>query len=321
MGDTSLSVVAPPKGATEIRASRNLKKTFVRDRYLLILMIPGLLYFILFRYAPMGGLVIAFKDYSIFKGMWESDWVGLENFRDIFTSLDFWQILRNTLVISLLKLSFGFPVPIFLALLLNELTSQSFKRIVQALLYIPYFIAWTIVGTMMLSVLSPNWGFIPTIIESLVGERPNLLTNGGSFITILIVSDIWKHAGWGTIIYLAAFTQIDPNLYEAAIVDGANRWQQIFRITIPSILGIIIMLLIIRIGWIMHAGFEQILVLQNPVVRDVSEIFDTYVFRVGLGRGEYSFTATVDFFKSLVGLILIVLADRLSKMVGEEGLL
>jgi putative aldouronate transport system permease protein len=284
-------------------------------------MIPGLLYFILFRYAPMGGLVIAFKDYSIFKGMWESDWVGLENFRDIFTSLDFWQILRNTLVISLLKLSFGFPVPIFLALLLNELTSQSFKRIVQALLYIPYFIAWTIVGTMMLSVLSPNWGFIPTIIESLVGERPNLLTNGGSFITILIVSDIWKHAGWGTIIYLAAFTQIDPNLYEAAIVDGANRWQQIFRITIPSILGIIIMLLIIRIGWIMHAGFEQILVLQNPVVRDVSEIFDTYVFRVGLGRGEYSFTATVDFFKSLVGLILIVLADRLSKMVGEEGLL
>jgi putative aldouronate transport system permease protein len=269
----------------------------------------------------MGGLVIAFKDYSIFKGMWESDWVGLENFRDIFTSLDFWQILRNTLVISLLKLSFGFPVPIFLALLLNELTSQSFKRIVQALLYIPYFIAWTIVGTMMLSVLSPNWGFIPTIIESLVGERPNLLTNGGSFITILIVSDIWKHAGWGTIIYLAAFTQIDPNLYEAAIVDGANRWQQIFRITIPSILGIIIMLLIIRIGWIMHAGFEQILVLQNPVVRDVSEIFDTYVFRVGLGRGEYSFTATVDFFKSLVGLILIVLADRLSKMVGEEGLL
>lgn len=303
----------------QIRYSR--RKHLARSKYLYVLLAAPVLYFLMFRYAPMFGLVIAFKDFNVFRGMWASDWVGLENFRDIFSSPDFWQVFRNTLLISLYKIVVGFPVPIVLALLMNEMVSQKFKRTTQTVLYLPYFISWTVIGTIILVVFSPTTGFMSQVSIWLTGSRLNLLASRQYFRAILVVTDIWKTAGWGTIIYLAALSTIDPQLYEAAIVDGANRWQQIWRITIPSILGVIVLLLIMRIGWIMYAGFEQILVLQNPVVRDVSDIFDTYVYRVGLGRGEYSFTATAELFKSVTGLILIFGADRFAKAMGEEGLL
>ena len=303
----------------QIRYSR--RKRIDRSKYLYILLALPVVYFLMFRYAPMFGLLIAFKDYNVFFGMWESPWVGFENFRNIFQSPDFWNVFRNTLLISLYKVVAGFPVPIILALLMNEMRSRLFQRTTQTLLYLPYFISWTVIGTIILVIFSPTTGFMSEVSVWLTGSRLNLLASRDYFRGILVVTDIWKTAGWGTIIYLAALSTIDPQLYEAAIVDGANRWQQIWRITLPSIMSMIVLLLIMRIGWIMYAGFEQILVLQNPVVRDVSDIFDTYVYRVGLGRGEYSFTATAELFKSVSGLILILGADRFAKIMGEEGLL
>ncbi|MFW5880620.1 MAG: ABC transporter permease [Spirochaetota bacterium] len=313
---------APTVALTKEQMRYTRRKRLDRSKYLYVLLAAPVLYFLMFRYAPMFGLVIAFKDYNVFLGMIESEWVGLENFHDIFTSPDFWQVFRNTLIISLYKIVAGFPVPIVLALLMNEMRSVKFRRLTQTVLYLPYFISWTVIGTIILVIFSPTTGFMSQVSVWLTGgSRLNLLASRQYFRGILVITDIWKTAGWGTIIYLAALSTIDPQLYEAAIVDGANRWQQIWRITIPSIMGVIVLLLIMRIGWIMYAGFEQILVLQNPVVRDVSDIFDTYVYRVGLGRGQYSFTATAELFKSVTGLILIFGADRFAKVMGEEGLL
>ena len=300
---------------------RESRRKLSHSKVMLLMMALPVVYFLVFRYAPMFGLVIAFKDYNVFLGLRASEWVGLRNFRELFASPDFWQIFRNTLVISLMKLIIGFPIPIILALLLNEIRSTGFKRVMQTVLYLPYFISWAIIGTMILVLFSPTSGLLSGVSIWLTGERMNLLTSAEHFRGILVVSDIWRNAGWGTIIYLAAISQVDPNLYEAAIVDGANKLRQIWHVTIPAIAGVIVLLFILRVGWMMHAGFEQILVLQNPLVMDVSDIFDTYVYRVGLGRGEYSYTATAEMFKSVISLVLIYGTDRLAKALGEEGLL
>ena len=305
-----------------LASTGRLRRRFHRARYLYAMLAVPLVYLAMFRYAPMFGLVIAFKDYNVFRGVWDSPWVGLENFRNVFATPDFWQVFRNTLLISFYKLLFSFPIPIVLALLMNEMRSQRYKRFVQTVLYLPYFIAWTVLGSVILIIFSPSGGILSQVSVWLTdGSRMNLLASRQYIRGILVITDIWKTAGWGTIIYLAAMSTIDPQLYEAAIVDGANRFQRIIRITLPSISGVVVMLLIMRIGWIMNAGFEQILVLQNPVVRDVIDIFETFVYRVGLGRGQYSFTATADAFKSVVGLILIVSADRFAKALGEGGIL
>jgi putative aldouronate transport system permease protein len=312
-----------PTLSPELVAARRVsrRRAFTRSKYIYAMMLPGIIYFLMFRYAPMFGLVVAFKDFNVFQGIWGSPWVGLENFRDIFASPDFWNVFRNTLIISAYKIVIGFPVPIVLALMMNEMGSRGFKRTIQTVIYLPYFISWVVIGGIILTIFSPTTGFLSQVSIVLTGDRVNILASRTFFRPILVLSDIWKTAGWGTIIYLAAMSQVDPNLYEAAIVDGANRWRQTIHITIPTITGVIILLLILRIGWIMYAGFEQILVMQNAIVRDISEVFETYVYRVGLGKGEYSFTATAELFKSVVGLILVVSADRLAKFVGEEGLL
>ncbi|MBD2844033.1 sugar ABC transporter permease [Paenibacillus sp. IB182496] len=293
----------------------------LRDKNLYFMLLPGLVYFIVFRYFPMAGLIIAFKDYDIFKGIQDSPWVGLDIFREVFSSSDFKDILFNTLLISFYKLIFGFPVPILLALLLNEIRFRFFQRLSQTILYLPHFISWVVIGGIMLTLLSPNYGIAGDIMRLFGVEPFNLLGSRDYFRSILVVSDIWRNAGWGTIIYLAALTQVDPTLYEAAVVDGANKWKQTWHITLPSIAPVIILLLILDIGRIMNVGFEQILILQNPLVRDISDVFETYVYRVGIQRGEYSFTAALDFFKSVVSAVLIISAHRISKRLGQEGLL
>jgi putative aldouronate transport system permease protein len=298
-------------------AWREIKKS----RYLYLLLLLPVAYFVLFRYAPMFGLVIAFKDFNIIRGIWASKWVGLANFKDVFSSPDFWNVFRNTMLISLYKIVFGFPLPIALAILMSEMRSRFVKRSVQTVLYLPYFISWPVIGTIILVIFSPSTGAFSQVSIWLTGDRLNLLASRQYIRAILVASEIWKTTGWGTIVYFAALSTVDPGLYEAAVIDGASRWQQIWRITVPSIMNVIVLLLVMRMGWIMYAGFEQILVLQNPVVRDVSDIFETYVYRVGLGRGQYSFTATAEMFKSVVGLVLIVAADRFAKLMGEEGLL
>lgn len=294
---------------------------FNKYKYLYLMLIPGMLFYAMFKYAPMGGIIIAFKEFNPFQGLFASKWVGFENFRKVFSSPDFFTIFKNTLVISGLKILFGFPIPIILALLLNEMRLRRFKSIVQTAIYLPHFISWAVVGTIFLSIFSPTYGFIPQFLEIFTGERINFIASRKHFVPLLIISDVWKTCGWGTILYLAALTSIDPTLYEAATVDGAGRWQKIWHITLPGLKSIIVVQLIMRFGWIMDAGFEQILIMQNPVVLSASDIFDTYVYRVGLTQGRYSFTAAVDLFKSVIGFIMIITLDRICKALGEDGII
>ena len=289
-------------------------------RLFYLMMLPGLLYFAVFRYLPMFGLVIAFKDYDIFKGIWASEWVGLKNFRELFHSSDFWNVLTNTLKISFAKIVIGFPIPIILAILLNEMRSVRFKKVIQTLLYLPHFLSWVVIGGIMLNLFSPVFGLAGEFFRATGIEPMNILAQKSTIFGVVIASDVWKECGWSTIIFLAALTQVDASLYEAAKMDGANRFKQMIYITLPAISGVIILLLILRIGKIMNAGFEQILVLQNAVTRESIDIFDTYVYREGLQRGEYSFSSTVDMFKPVVAFIMVVGADKISKKFGEEGL-
>ena len=313
-------MAAGVKTARRAVPNKKLWKTIKDYKVLYLLMVPGLLYFILFRYIPMFGLVIAFKDYDIFKGIWESEWVGLQNFRDLIDSPDFWNVMKNTLVISLTKIVIGFPIPILLAILLNEIRHVKFKKVIQTCIYLPHFLSWVVITGIMLNLFSPVFGLAGTFFRAFDLEPVNIMAQKGTIFWVVIFSDIWKEAGWSTIVFLAALTQVDMNLYEAAKMDGANKFQQMIHITIPAISSIIIVMLILRIGKIMNAGFEQILVLQNPVTRESIDIFDTYVYREGLQMGSYSFAATVDTFKSVIALILVTSANKISKLFGEEGL-
>lgn len=289
-------------------------------KVLYIMMLPGLLYLLIFRYLPMFGLVIAFKDYDVFKGIWASEWVGFKNFEMIFKSRDFANILKNTLVISFTKILIGFPIPILLAIMLNEIKSVKFKKVTQTLLYLPHFLSWVVIGGIMINLFSPVFGLAGEFFKALGIEPVNIMASKSSIFWVVIISDVWKECGWSTIVFLAALTQVDVSLYEAARMDGANKLKQMLYITLPAISGIIILMLILRIGKIMNAGFEQILVLQNPITQECIDIFDTFVYREGLGRGDYSFAATVDMFKSIVALILVSGADKISKLLGEEGI-
>ncbi|MDF2927326.1 MAG: carbohydrate transporter rane protein 1, family [Paenibacillaceae bacterium] len=304
-----------------VRQRSPMFRTVINDRFLYLMLLPGFIFFVVFKYVPMYGIVIAFKDFDIFRGIMDSEWVGLQIFREVFDSADFWNIFRNTILISLYKIIFGFPAPIMLALLLNELMSQKFKKWIQTILYLPHFISWVVLSGIMLAIMSPSTGLAGMMFELFGYEPKNIMADPTYFRSILVASDIWKEMGWSTIIYLAALTQISPDLYEAAIVDGAGKFTQIWRITLPSIRNVIIMLLILRIGGLMNAGFEQVLVMQNSAVREVSEIFDTYVFRYGIQQGNYSFATAVGLFNSVIALILITLAQWISKLFGEEGLL
>ena len=297
-----------------------MAKAMKEHKVLYLLMVPGLLYFVLFRYLPMFGLVIAFKDYNIFKGIWASDWVGLANFEALVHSSDFWNVMKNTLVISLTKILIGFPIPILLEILLNDIKSMRFKRVTQTFLYLPHFLSWVVIGGIMLNLFSPVFGLAGEVFRTLGIEPVNIMAKKGSIFWVVIFSDVWKEAGWSTIVFLAALTQVDESLYEAAKMDGANKFKQMLHITLPCISSIVIVMLILRIGKVMNAGFEQILVLQNPITMESIDIFDTYVYREGLGRGSYSFAAAVDTFKSVIALILVTSANKISKMFGEEGI-
>jgi putative aldouronate transport system permease protein len=298
----------------------NLLKILNRNKYLYLMMIPGLISVLVFHYFPMYGLVIAFKDYNPFIGIADSPWVGLDNFKTIFASGDFWQVLRNTLIISIYKLLVGFTAPILLALILNEVAHQKFKRAIQSVLYLPHFISWVTLGGIMLTIFAYNGGIVNTMITALGGHRVNIFADAAHFRWVLVWSDVWKGVGWGTIIYLSAITQVDTSLYEAAVVDGAKRWRLMWHITLPAIKSVVVLLLILRIGHLMSSDFEQILVLQNNLVRSVSDVFATYVYRVGLGQAQYSFATCVGIFESVVAIVLIVSANRVAKMLGEEGL-
>lgn len=291
-----------------------------KDKYLYLLALPGLIYFLLFKYVPMWGITIAFKDFSPFLGYVESPWVGWQHFQRLFSNQDFLMLLRNTLAISFLNLLFFFPLPIILSLLLNEVRNQIYKRTVQSIIYLPHFLSWVIIASLTFMLLSKSEGVINQLIVLFGFEKFDFLTNSNIFWFLLTGQSIWKEAGWGTIIFLAAIAGVNTELYEAAKIDGANRFRQIWHVTLPAIRNVIIILLILRLGDVMEVGFEQVFLMYNGAVSEVAEVFDTYVYRVGIQQGQFSYSTAVGLFKSLVGLVLVVVANRMAKRFGEEGI-
>lgn len=297
--------------ATQSALQRQLRRAW-RYRELYLLLLPTIIFFLIFSYVPYGGLLMAFQDFSPRRGILGSPWVGWEHFQYLFGRAGFYEILTNTVLISAYKLIFGMPVPILFALLLNEVRNLYFKRVTQTLTYFPHFLSWVVYGGLMVIFLAPG-GALPNMVESFGGSNPRFLSNPVYFRTILVVTNILKEFGWSAIIYLAAITAIDPALYEAAMVDGANRWQQMRHITLPAIRGVIIILFILNLGHILDAGFEQIFVMYNPSVYSVSEIIDTYVYKIGLVSGRFSLATAVGLFKGVIGMILILTSNQILK--------
>lgn len=290
-----------------------------RDKYLYLLVLPGILYFLVFKYYPMWGLIIAFQDYSPYMGVFKSSWVGLENFTRFFNNPDFFILFRNTMMISLLSLVFFFPLPILLALCMNEVSNKYFKRTIQSIVYLPHFLSWVIISGITLLLLSQTNGIVNMLLQYAGFSKIDFLTNENFFWGVLTGQNIWKDTGWGTIIFLAAITGIDTQLYEAARIDGASRIRQMWHITLPGIRNVIIILLILRLGHIMDVGFEQVFLMSNGAVARVADVFETYVYRNGIQQGQFSYTTAAGLFKSVIGLVLVVGSNWLAKRFGEEG--
>ncbi|WP_284645522.1 ABC transporter permease [Paenibacillus silviterrae] len=315
-----LTVPRTPGTASGLLTKGRRLSNFRQYWDLYLIMVPGLLYFILFKYLPMWGIVIAFKDFSIFAGFSMSEWVGLEQFRKMLNDPQFFLVFRNTIIISLYKLIWGFPGPIILALLLNEIRSMFYKRTIQTLAYLPHFLSWIIIGGIMVNVLSPVTGAVNGVIEWLGFEPIFFLADPQWFRAMLVISDIWKEVGWGAIIYLAALAGVDPQLYEAAVMDGAGKWKQLIHVTLPSIMSTIIVLFLLRLGHILDVGFEQVFVLYNSLVYDVADVIETYVYRIGIGQSQFSYSTAVGLLKSVISLILVVIINKAVKKTGQEGI-
>ncbi len=309
----------PEKARPKTNPESSLLKRMNKNRWLYVMILPGLLYFLVFKYVPMYGLIISFQDYKPFQGIRGSEWVGFKHFHRLFTEPDFLNILTNTLVLFGLNILFFFPVPIILALMLNELRGSFFKRLFQSLVYLPHFMSWVIIVSIGYVMLTMDGGILNELIAMLGFEKVNFLLSPAWFRPTYIIQVIWREAGWGTIIYLAAIASVDTQLYEAARMDGATRLRQIWHITLPAIRSVIIILLILKIGDVLELGFEHVYLLLNAMNREVAEIIDTYVYTAGLLQGKFSYSTAIGFFKSLVGLVMVVLANKLAKKFGEEG--
>ncbi|AIQ21776.1 sugar ABC transporter permease [Paenibacillus sp. FSL H7-0737] len=300
---------------------KEIKTNLIRDRYLYLLLIPFLAWYIIFAYKPMYGLQIAFKDFSVYKGIEASPWVGFEHFETFFKSPYFWRLLKNTVLLSLYQLLFAFPVPIILALLFNELKNGVFKATVQTFTYLPHFISVVVVAGIVTNFLAPSNGIINILIEMMGGEKQYFLTNPDYFRTIFIGSmDIWKEAGFGTIIYIAALSGVNPALYEAAVIDGANKWKQMWHITLPAIIPTIAIMLVMKVGSMLEVGYEAIILLYQPATYETADVINTYVYRSGLQDARYDLATAVGLFNAVVGFILVVFANKMSKKLTETGL-
>ncbi len=287
--------------------------------YLLAFFVVG--FYVLFCYVPMYGVLIAFKDYKPLKGVFGSEWVGFENFKVSFTNRNFWIAVKNTLIISTLRLTICFWVPMLLAILLNEMSIAPIRKTYQTLIYLPHFISWVIMGGIVTMFLSPSTGLINNIIKIFGGEPQYFLMKESSFLPIILITDVWKNAGWGTIIYLAAINAVNPELYEAAQIDGASRFKQIIHVMIPGIMPMVSLQLILAVANVLSAGFDQVIVFQNNYNRDVSAIIDTYVYDLGI-KGPYKSDATaVGLVKSVISTVLLLIADKFSKKMGQRGII
>ncbi len=314
-----MKAITATKTNNKIKIRSPFLKRLNESKYLLILFAPTLLFYLIFHYAPMFGIIISFKDYNLFTGVWESEWVGLKYYLMFFQSPDFLVLLRNTFLLGIYTFIFGFPVPILFALLLNELKSMVFKRFVQTISYLPHFISNVVVASMVVVFLSSD-GVVNRMID-VFGIAPiNWMIEPGLFRTIYVSSEIWQHMGWEAIIYLAALAGINPQLYEAADIDGAGRFAKIRYITIPGILPAIFIIGILNIGRVVEIGFEKVFLLYNPVTYETADIISTYVYRVGLVQGNYSYATAIGLFLGVVSFIFLYGANYFARKAGQESL-
>jgi putative aldouronate transport system permease protein len=300
------------------RARDSVWQRIWRDRIMLLLVAPGVLYFVLFHYLPLLGYIIAFEDYLPFLGFADSPFVGFANFQAMFSDSAFWQAFFNTIIISLMQIIFYFPAPICLALLLHGVISTKVRRIIQSVVYLPHFISWVIVVSLWQQVLGGSGVFVHTL-RDLGLPAINVMTEPSLFKGLVTAQVIWKETGWGTIIYLAALLNIEASLYEAAVVDGAGRWQRLLNITLPGILGVTMLLLILRLGAVLSVGFEQILLQRNAVGPAAGEVLDTYVYFKGIVGGQWGITAAAGIIKGVLGTLLVISANKLAHRAGQEG--
>ncbi|MDI6619377.1 MAG: ABC transporter permease subunit [Clostridiales bacterium] len=312
---------------TEIEANKHIKKTLKKgmkslenDFDLYLMLVPMILFFILFSYKPLTGLVIAFKDYSPFRGIWGSKWVGIQYFKEFFTGPYALRTIKNTLVISLTSLIIGFPMPIIFALLLNELRAIRFKKTVQSISYLPHFLSTVIVCGIVVNFLSPTTGVVNTLLK-MMGFKPiYFLSIPKFFVPIYTIMGIWKNTGYDSIIYIAALTSISDELYEAATVDGAGRWQQFIYITLPSLMPTIVIMLLIRLGNILNVGYEAIILLYNPSIYTTADVINTFVYRVGITEGRYDYATAIGLFNSVVAFIIVIIFNKISNKLTDTGL-
>ena len=298
----------------------NLWRAIRRYRWLYLLMLPTLIYFVIFKYGPLWNAQIAFKDFKPLLGVLGSPWVGFEHFQTFINSFYFTELIRNTLIFSLAKLILGLPIAVICAIALHETWFLRFRTFVQTMIYLPHFLSWVIMFGVLLVLLSPGNGLINAIIESFGGEPIPFLTSPDSFRWVVILSDIWKETGWSTILYLAALLAISPDLYEAAAVDGATPLQRIRYISLPGILPVVVLITLLRLGHILEAGFNQIFVLYSVPVYSVGDILDTWVYRQGVLNFQFSLATAVGFFKGAIGLVLLLVANRVAKRIAQQSI-
>lgn len=297
------------------------RTAILRDKLLYVMLIPGVLWFILFKYVPMYGITIAFRDYNIFQGFSNAPWAGFSNFHKLFSLPAFWDAFNNTIILSIMKLFCGFPVPILLSLMINEIRNVHAKKLVQTVVLLPNFISWVVISAIMYALFSVNSGAIKALADMVgySGKMTNFMQYKGSFRWVLVISDIWKSAGYGTIVYLGVMTSIDPTLYEAAEIDGASWLQKIWHVTLPGMRPSIIILLIFRLGAMLNVGFEQIFVLSNPLVAEVAEVLDTYVYKVGMTNRQYTTAMAASLLKALIGMVLVFSANFVANKIEPDS--
>lgn len=316
--EIQVSAIRKPSAAPALRSV--IAKDYKQNKYLYLMVLPVLAFYILFHYAPMYGAIIAFKNYTPMKGILGSDWVGLAHFQNFFSSFYFWRIFKNTLLISLYSLCFEFPMPILLALLLNEVKNKTFKKTAQSIAYMPYFISMIVICGMIKD-FTNSGGFLNTLAMTYFGgDGQAMLQKPELFRTIYVLSEIWQRIGWESIIYMAALTGIDQEQYEAARIDGASRLQQIWRITLPGILPVIVIMFILRMGNLLNVGFEKIILLYNSVTYETADVISSFVYRKGLLEFNWSYSSAVGLFNSVLNLALLILANRISKKVTDNSL-
>ena len=308
----------------ELGNSKKLSKTLGKIwnyKWIYLMLFPVILYYVLFKYIPMYGITIAFKDYNVFKGITASPWCGVEVFSKIFKSKNFWNAIRNTLVLNFATLFVSFPLTIIVSLMLNEVRNRHFKKITQSVLYLPHFISWVVVAGIATNLFSMTNGSINRAIENMGGTTIPFMSSNGWWIFTYVVCNVWKEIGWGTIIYLAALTGVDETLYEAAYLDGATQFQRLIYITLPSIKSVIVTMLILQISKMMSIGLDAPLLLGNKKVMEVSEVISTYTYRIGIEKAKYSDSTAIGLFQSVINIIILFVADKFAKAIGEDGII